>query len=182
MSPDAVADDSIPQADSKPSKTSKGTKRRASASNNLSMEAVAAKIKRLEEEASSAEATAAELYAQAKEKRAEAKKVSHDYSRLLRAAALAQLEASVRKKPMNPYLMFTCDVRPTITIGTQTEKTKKIGEMWANLSAEEKQKYKDRLEEENKKYQEWVNSEEGREILQKRSEILRQCKAESAGA
>merc|ERR1740121_840374 len=166
MSPDAVADDSIPQADSKPSKTSKGTKRRASASNTLSVEAVAAKIKRLEEEASSAEATAAEtlrkaeataaeLCAQAKEKRAEAKKASHDYSRLQRDAALTQLEASVLKKPMNAWFMFQSEMRPTITLGRQADITKKLGEMWANLSAEEKQKYKDRFEEETKKYQEW---------------------------
>merc|ERR1711920_1012924 len=129
-----------------------------------------------------AEAAAAELYAQAKEKLAEAKKASHDYARLQRDAALAQLEASVLKKPMNPWFMFTCEMRPTITGSRQADITKKLGEMWANLSAEEKQKYKDRHEEETKKYQEWVNSEEGREILHKRSEILRQCKAESAGA
>merc|ERR1711920_333203 len=129
-----------------------------------------------------AEAAAAELYAQAKEKLAEAKKASHDYSRLQRDAALAQLEASVPKKPMNPWFMFTCEMRPTITAGRQADITKKLSEMWANLGVEEKQKYKDRFEEETKKYQEWVNSEEGREILHKRSEILRQCKAESAGA
>jgi len=192
-SPDAVTDDSICKAGSKPSKTSRGTKRRASASNTMSVEAVVAKIKRLEEEAASAEATAVEtvrkaeataveLRAQAKEKRAQAKKVSQDYSRPLRDAALAELENSIRKKPMNPWFMFTCDVRPTLTTGSQPERTKKVGEMWANLSAEEKQKYKDRFEEESKKYQEWVNSEEGREILHRRSEILRQCKEESAGA
>merc|ERR1712083_620603 len=99
--------------------------------------------------------TAAELHVQAKDKRTQAKKVSQDYSRLLRDAAITQLEASVRKKPTNAYL-FTCDVRPTLTTGTLLERTKKVAEMWANLSAEEKQKYIDRLEEENKKYQEWV--------------------------
>merc|ERR1719221_2331150 len=78
--------------------------------------------------------------------------------------------------------MFQGEMKPTITGSRQADITKKLGEMWANLSAEEKQKYKDRHEEETKKYQEWVNSEEGKEILHKRSEILRQCKAESAGA
>merc|ERR1740129_707634 len=86
-----------------------------------------------------AEAAVAELHAQAKGKLAEAKKASHDYSRLQRDAALAQLEASVLKKPMNPWFMFTCEMRPTITLGRQADVTKKLGEMWANLSVEEKQ-------------------------------------------
>merc|ERR1719145_234201 len=53
-SPDVVTVVSPPQAGSTPTKASRGTKRRASASNTLSVEAVAAKIKKLEGEASSA--------------------------------------------------------------------------------------------------------------------------------
>merc|ERR1719414_1507847 len=58
----------------------------------------------------------------------------------------------------------------------QAEQNKKIAAMWAALSAEEKQKYKDQYEAENKKFHEWAHSEEGQKIISERNEVLRQCR------
>lgn len=122
------------------------------------------------------------MQAEALAKRAEARKVSQEYARRQREAGLAQLEASLPKRPSNPYFLFSAEVKlsgEALMSGSarQADQNKKIAAMWAALSAEEKQKYKDRYDAENKKYHEWAHTEEGQRIISERNEVLRQCRA-----
>jgi len=180
----------IAASSAKAPKTNGGIKRKATSTKTMTLAVVRHRIKTLQDEADQNDAAAAEhdaaaaaMRAAAVSKRAEARKVSQDHARVLREAALATLEASMRKKPSNPWLMFIAEVMPTMEEGEPAHiKTIKVKERWTNLGVEEKQKYKNRFEEERKKYLHWCASEEGRTILRERDQILRECKATSEEA
>jgi len=184
----AEAEVAAPQA-------AEGLKRKRPAAKTMSLEALAAKITQLNQEADQEEAEVAEVQAaiaaleakivakreKAHAKRNEAQKARKDYVRKQCEEELSKLEGSVPKRPSNPFFHFRNEQGPKI------EKTsgkggaaKKIGEMWAALSEEERKVYKDKHEEETTKWREWNASEEGQRILAERDEVLRKVKASEA--
>jgi len=179
---EAEVADAVAPAGSKAPKASAGIKRKV----GMTVEVLELKIKRLQDEADKEDKEAAVLEAEiaakrdvAACKRAEARKVAQEHARVFREAALAKVEASMRKKPSNAWFMFTAEVMPKTEAESISARTKKVSEMWRNMSAEEKQKYKDKFDEENKKYLQWAASEEGRKLLHERGQILLECKATS---
>jgi len=172
-----------------------GLKRKRPAANTMSLEALAAKINRLNQEADQEEVEVTEVQAaiaaleakivakreKAQAKRNEAHKARKDYVRKQCEEELSKLEGSVPKRPSNPFFHFRKEHGPKI------EKTsgiggaiRKIGEMWAALSEEKRKVYKDKHEEETKKWREWNASEEGQRIVAERDEVLRKVKASEA--
>jgi len=167
------------------------TTRKRAAPKAPSLEVMASRIKRLQDEADEAdaavaakvqklqelEAEIAAMRSEADAKRAAAQRASQEYLRKQCEAAIAQLETDVPKRPQNPFFVFSNENR--VQGISSTEQNKRIKEMWANLGDEEKQKYRDRYEAEKKRYLEWGQSEEGRKNLLERNELIRQCKATS---
>lgn len=173
----AEADVSTTNVESKaPTRTEK---RRQVAIKALPVEAVAAKMKRLQEEADQAEAQAKGLLALVADRRAQIQKVSQEYARMQREVALANLESAVRKKPPTAWMRFTNDMMQSVQGATSQLKLKKIAELWTALGKEEKQKYVDEHAKEHRIYNEWANSEEGQRIVRERNEVLRQSRASS---
>jgi len=79
-----------------------------------------------------------------------------------------------RGKPVKPFNAFVRDTRPTLVVedGNILGTIKKMAQMWADISEEQKQKYSDAYAAEKKEYAAWQCSEEGRAILIQRREAL----------
>jgi hypothetical protein len=84
-----------------------------------------------------------------------------------------------REKPTSPYNYFTREMLHQAKPGSDRS-LKRLGEMWAALSVEEKQKYKDAYNADMKEYTNWAQSAEGRAILDRRNEIVRAERADMA--
>jgi len=176
-------------AEAKPSKPGAGLlnrRKRKSTDKVVSMEDLAARIKKLQDEADQAEAVVKEMEAtivakrdEAKAKRQEAARAASDFVKKQCEVALAKLEAAVPKRVTNPFFLFLSEERQSAEyVGfASSEVNRRISQKWAGLSEEGKKVYKDKFDVENKKWQEWGTSEEGKRILAERSDIIRQCKA-----
>jgi len=175
-----------------PSKASAGPspKRRRTAAPKAqkatSMEELAARIKKLQDEADQAEAAVKEMEAaigakreEAKAKRQEAQKVASEFVKKQCEAELTKLEAAVPKRISNPYFLFSAEERQSSEFAglNGSAINKRISQKWASLSEESKKEYKDKFEVENKKWADWGNSEGGKTILEERNAIIKQCKA-----
>jgi len=186
----------VAEAKSKTPPASADSKRkRAAAAKTPDLQAMAARVKRLQAEAGEALTAAKEFeadvarqiqelqsavaakHAAADSKDAAAKRASQDYFKVRCEAALAHLQAEIPKRPSAPFFMFCAE--HNIVGGDVSERNKKKSEMWAGLPAEEKKKYLDRYEAGMRRFNEWGNSEEGRKNLRERNELLRQCRLES---
>jgi len=163
------------------------------------LEAMAANIKQLQDSADKAEGLVAEkeqekekyvaqlealiagMRGEAASKRAEARKAAQVYARMQYEEELVKLESSVPKRPHNPFVMFTADIRTTsadVFGGLHvTEVNRKISTMWKDIGEDEKKVYTDRFAQENKKYKEWEFGEEGRETLSALNAIRIKMKA-----
>jgi len=178
-----------------------GAKRKRSSvvAKGLSLKEMAAKIKQLQDSADKAEGLIAEkeqekekyvaqfdaliagMRAEAASKQAEARKAAQVYARMEYEEELAKLESSVPKRPNNPFLMFTVDIRTTAAKDFDglhvTEVNKKISTMWKEMGETEKKVYTDKFAQENKKYREWEETEEGRKTMSALSAIRIKMKA-----
>jgi len=171
-----------------------GLKRKRSVVKTVSLEALAAKIKQLEQEATQKETAVAEMEAsivakraEAVAKRAEARKVGQDYVRRQCEEALSKLDGSVPKRIANPFAVFRQECFAQMKDRQESSekaecgaRLKEISALWAALSDAEKKVYQDKYEQGNKKFKEWGDSEEGKRILAERNEVLRKVKAAEA--
>jgi len=165
----------------------------------LSLKEMAAKIKQLQDSADKAEGLIAEkqqekekyvaqldaliagMRAEAASKQAEARKAAQVYARMEYEEELAKLESSVPKRPNNAFLMFTVDIRTTSAKDFDglhvTEVNKTISTKWKEMGETEKKVYTDKFAQENKKYREWEETEEGRKTMSALSAIRIKMKA-----
>lgn len=107
----------------------------------------------------------------------------------VRAATKARQEVIVHEmpeaheKPSHPYNLFcrTVGKSPAMAnIGSGAgQAAKRLAKMWAELPEAEKKVYRDRSEEQRKRYLAWEQSEEGKAILGRRAEILAQQRSSS---
>merc|ERR1719330_696313 len=189
-----------PQAEPKTPQTKTGVKRKTPSPKLPPLEAMAAKIKRLQEEAEQAdaavdveskslqdweaevsakraesEAKVAALRSDAELRRGAARRASQEYIRKQCEAAIAHLDSSIPKRPLSTFFLFANEQRVQ---GVPTnQQNKRISEMWGKMTEQEKQPYKDRYDAEMKRFTDWGDSEEGRKNLQERHELIRKCKA-----
>jgi len=149
------------------------------------MEVLAARIKRLHDEADAAEAVVKEMEStigakceEAKAKRLEAQKAASEFVKQQCEVALGKLDTAVPKRVSNPYFLFCAEARTSseYTGLASSEINKRISQKWASLSEEGKKEYKDKFDVEKKRWLEWGSSEEGKKVLEERNEIIRQCK------
>jgi len=191
-----------------PAEASAGVKRKRGSKPLPSLESLAARIKALQAEADQADAAVTELEAakiqrlkeleeqlererasadaaiaakrtSASSKRAEANRASQEYVKKQSEAALAELEASIPKKPKNVYFLFLSELDLK---GTTKERNKQSQELWNSKTAEEKQKYYEKAKEDLQKYNDWCVSDEGNKILTERNTILKESLAASKEA
>jgi len=126
------------------------------------------------EKLKAAEATIATLRTSAEAATAAAKRASAEFLRRQCGDRLSELEAEIPKRPPTPWRLFLSEVAPGENV---VKHAKKYAEIYASLSSEEKQKYKDRHIAESKRFLEWSETEAGRKNLAERNELLRKCKA-----
>jgi len=172
-------------------KLSRAERRRSSAMRPASLEVMAAKIKRLKDEADEAEAAIeaevaklraleakiASMRVEAKAIRALAHRAEQDYVRKECEASIAHLETLVPKRPPAPFFIFSREVQVK---GVRIlEQSAEISKKWKQLSAEEKQVYFDKHEALIPLFRNWSQSEEGKKNLAERSELIKRSKATS---
>lgn len=150
------------------------------------VEALSAKVERLEKSAQQEgeimRDMAAELETAAAEFRKQIESTAVTFhkqqetltaSRKLAAKArqeLADLQMPAgREKPASPVTLFMKEIRPTLMLQSGGGSgMKKIAALWAALSEDEKKRYKDAFAVEMREYKEWACSDEGRAILARR--------------
>merc|ERR1719433_852896 len=110
----------------------------------------------------------------------------------VRAATKARQEVIVHEmpeaheKPSHPYNLFCRAVGKSPAMASLPsgagQAAKRLAKMWADLPEAEKKVYRDRSEEQRKRYVAWEQSEEGKAILGRRSEILAAQKRDGSSA
>lgn len=150
------------------------------------VEDLSRKAERLEREADRAEQLAKEEAAVVEAMAEELRKRQAALKAREEAAASARRSAIKARREVACHELPAARAKPksiwNTFVNRQQASLQVCAEMWSKMSSEEKKSYQVIFDEEMKAYQVWVNSEEGREILAKRREVLETQQATAARA
>jgi len=138
-------------------------------------EVLAAKVERLEKLIQQEQEVLKDKAAALEKAAAEFRKQEEVLAATRKSAAKAREELAAlhmpeaRELPLKPYNRFCKEM---LTSFTGENGLKKMSAMWGALGDEGKQKYKDAYASEQREYNVWASSDEGRAILAKRHEVM----------